>query len=140
MSQENVDLLKRGIEAFNRGDMDGMLAALDPDLEFVTAGLFPGVAPVYRGHDGWRAFWEDFRGTWESLSVETNDVVDAGDRIVLLMTFDARGRNGLEVHRKFANVWTIRDGLGVKLQSYGEWSAALEAVGHQSQAGGPGSP
>lgn len=129
MSHANVELLKRGVDAFNRGDMDGMLAMLDPEVEFVTAGLFPGTAPIYRGHDGWVTFWGDFRGTWESLRIETNEVHEAGDRVVLLMTFNARGRNGLEVHRKFANVWTIRDGLAVRLQSYGEWSAALESVG-----------
>ena len=129
VSVENVELLKRGVEAFNRGDMDAMLALMDPDVEFLTAGLFPGVSAVYRGHDGWVAFWRDFRDTWESLSVEANEFHDAGDRVVLLLTFDARGRNGLEVHRKFANVWTIRDGVGVRIQSYGEWSAALESVG-----------
>jgi ketosteroid isomerase-like protein len=129
MSHENVELLKQGVEAFNRGDMDGMLAMGDPELEFVTAGLFPGIAPIYRGHDGWVTFWRDFRETWESLSIETNEFRDAGDRVVLLMTFDARGRNGLEVHRKFATVWTVRDGLAVRIQAYGEWSAALEAVG-----------
>ena len=129
MSQANVELLKRGVAAFNRGDMDAMLALLDPELEFITAGLFPGVAPVYRGHDGWVAFWGDFRGTWDSLRVETNELRDAGDQVVLLMTFDARGRNGLEVHRKFANVWTVRDGLAVRIQSFGDWGAALESVG-----------
>jgi ketosteroid isomerase-like protein len=45
MSHENVELLKQGVEAFNRGDMDGMLALMDPELEFVTAGLFPGIPP-----------------------------------------------------------------------------------------------
>lgn len=129
MSQENVDALRRGVDAFNRGDMDGMLAMLDPELEFVTAGLFPGIARTYRGHEGWIAFWRDFRGTWESLSVTANEFRDAGDQVVLLMTFDALGRNGLEVHRKFANVWTLRDGLAVRVQSYGEWGAALEAAG-----------
>ena len=133
MSEENVERLRQGVAAFNRGDMDGMLALLDPDVEFVTAGLFPGVSPVYRGHDGWVTFLREFRGTWESLSVETNEFRDAGDQVVLLMTFDARGRNGLEVHRKFANVWTLRDGRAVRIQSYGEWSAALEAAGLSEQ-------
>ena len=129
MSHENVELLKQGVEAFNLGDMDGMLALMDPELEFVTAGLFPGIPPVYRGHDGWVTFARDIREPWESFTIETNEVRDAGDRIVLLMTFHARGRSGLEVQRKFATVWTVRDGLAVSVRAYGEWDAALEAVG-----------
>jgi ketosteroid isomerase-like protein len=129
MSRENVERLKQGVEAFNRGDIEGMLALLDPELEFVTAGLFPGISPVYRGHDGWVTFAREIREPWESFSIETNEFRDAGDRVVLLMTFDARGRDGLEAHRKFATVWTVRDGLAVRVRAYGEWTAALEAVG-----------
>ena len=129
MAHENVELVKQGVEAFNRGDMNEMLAILDPEVEFVTAGLFPGTAPLYRGHDGWVTFWRDFRETWESLSIKADEFRETGDRVVLLMTFDARGRDGLEAHREFANVWTLRNGRVVRLQSYGEWSAALEAVG-----------
>jgi ketosteroid isomerase-like protein len=129
MSHENVELLKHGLAAFNRGDIAGMLAMMDPELEFVTAGLIPGISPVYRGHDGWVTFWRDFRETWESFSIETNEFRDAGDRVAQLMTIHVRGRNGLEMHRKFAGVWTVRDGLAVRIQGYGEWSAALEAVG-----------
>ncbi len=73
VSEENVELMKQGVDAFNRGDMNGMLALMDPELEFVTAGLFPGTSPFYRGHDGWVTFWRDFRETWESLSIETNE-------------------------------------------------------------------
>ena len=69
MSRENVELVRVGYEAWNRGDMDAMLAIFHPDVELVTTGVFPGLDPAYRGHDGFRKFWRDFRGTWASLSM-----------------------------------------------------------------------
>ena len=129
MSQENVELVQRGYAAWNRGDMDAMLALFDAEFEFVPSGVLPGLAPVYRGHQGWKDFWSDFRETWDSLQIEVNEAHDTGEHVVALLTFRARGRDGLEVHRQFANSWTLRNGLAVRLQAHGEWTTALEAAG-----------
>ncbi len=56
MSRENVELVERGYAAWNRGDMDAMLALFEAEFEFVPSGVLPGLAPVYRGHQGWRDF------------------------------------------------------------------------------------
>jgi ketosteroid isomerase-like protein len=133
MSQENVELVRRAIEAWNRGDLDAIVATLHPDVEYVTTGLFPGLDPAYHGHDGFRRFWQDFRETWESLSIEIHELRDAGERVLLLCTFNARGRDGLEVRRQVASVATIRDGLNVRHENYGDWTTALEAVGLSEQ-------
>ncbi len=109
--------------------MEGMLALLDPDFEYITSGLFPGLAPVYRGHQGFKDFWRDFRETWEMLHIELNEVSDAGQRVVVLFTFHAQGRDGLNVRRQWGNVWTFRGSLAVRNQAYGDWSEAVEAVG-----------
>jgi ketosteroid isomerase-like protein len=62
MSEENVELVRTGYEAWNRSDLDGVLAVFAPDVELVTTRLFVGLDPVYRGHDGFKKFWRDFRG------------------------------------------------------------------------------
>lgn len=129
MSRENVERVQRGYSAWNLGDMDAMLALMGPDFEYLTSGLFPGIAAVYRGHQGWRDFWRDFRETWEMLRIELDEARDAGEEVVTLFTFHARGRDGLEVRRQFGNVWTFRDGLVVRIQAYADWSEALEAAG-----------
>jgi ketosteroid isomerase-like protein len=133
MSQENVELVRVGYEAWNRGDMDAILAIFHPDVELVTTGVFPGLDPAYRGHDGFRKFWRDFRGTWESLSIAVHELRDCGERVVVLFSFWARGRDGLEVHRQNAAVSTIRDGLVVRQENHRDWSTALEAVGLSEQ-------
>ena len=129
MSQENVERLVKGYEAWNRGDMDTMLTLLDPDFEYVSTGVFPGLEPVYRGPDGFLAFWRDFRQVWESLQIEVEEVRDLGEQVAARLGFEGRGRAGLEVRRQFGNVWTFRDGLAVRVQAYPDWPEALEAVG-----------
>ena len=129
MSQENVEIARAGYEAWNRSDLDGMLGMLASDVEFVTAGLFVGLDPVYSGHDGFKKFWRDFRGAWQSLDLAINELRDCDERVVILVTFAARGRDGLEVGRQMGSVWTFRDGLVTRIENYESWAEALEAAG-----------
>ena len=129
MSEENVKVVRRVLEAWNGGNVEAMLARLASDFEFVTAGVVPDLRPVYRGHQGWRDFWGAYRRTFESLQIELNDLRDIDDLVVARITQRARARQGLEVERRFGNVWTIRDGFVTRLVAYGEWNQALEAAG-----------
>jgi len=109
--------------------MDAILAIFHPDVEVVTSGVFPGLDPVYRGHDGYRKFWRDFSDTWESILISVHELRDCGERVLGLIAFEARGRDGLTVHRQVANVWTFRNGLIVRGENYVDWTQALKAVG-----------
>jgi len=129
MSRENVELVRQGYAAWNNGDMHAMLAILHPDVEFTTSGVFPGLNPVYRGHDGFRKFWRDFPDMWESILVSVDELRDCGERVLALVAFDARGRDGLEVGRQVGTVWAFRDGLTVRVENYASWTEALEAAG-----------
>lgn len=129
MSQENVELALTAYQAWNEDDLDGQLATLHPDIEWVTSGVFPGLQAVYRGHDGYRKFCRDFRGTFESLHIGVEQIRDCGERVVALLAFRATGRDGVKVRRRAANVLSFRDGLAVRIEAYGDWADALEAVG-----------
>jgi len=130
MSQRNVETLRRGYEMWNEGDMEAMLELFSPDFEFVASGLVPGLRPVYHGHQGWLDFWRDYRETFESLRIDLEQARDLDDVVVALITHRARGRDGVEVERRFGNVWTFtQDGLIARLQGYADWSGALEAAG-----------
>ena len=109
--------------------MEAMLASFHPDVEYMTTGVFPGLDPVYRGHEGFKKFWGEFRETFESLSAEVQELRDCGKRVLLLLTFNARGRDGLEVRRQVASVMTFRDGQVVRQENHGDWTTALDAVG-----------
>ena len=129
MSQENVELVRQTHAAWNQGDMDAMLAVLHPDFEFVTSGAFPGLDPVYAGHDGFKRFWRDFRGAWQSLHLAIHELRECDERVIALVTFKARGRDGLEVTRQTGSVWAFRDGLTVRIENFEAWAEALEAAG-----------
>jgi len=99
-----------------------------PEFEYHTSGDFLGLDPVYRGHEGFRKFERDFRGAWESLSVVVDELHDQGDKVAVLGTFEAPGRDGMTVSRRIANVITFRDCLAVRIDAYGDWDQALEAT------------
>ena len=129
MAEANVERALLGYEAWGRDDLEGLLALCHPEIEFHTAGVFPGLDPVYWGHAGLRRYWEDFRGPWESLRMDVEEIRESGDRVIALFNFEAFGRGGMRVRRKAANVITYRDGLVVRVDAHGEWIEALAAAG-----------
>jgi hypothetical protein len=79
-----------------------------------------------------RHWWREWYGTWETLPFEY-ELVDAGDRVVVLVDMQVRGRSsGLEIPTgKYAWVATFRDGLIVHLKVHMSQSEALAAAGLQ---------
>lgn len=131
MSQENMAVVRRALQAWSRGDLDASRALLDPDVEWRTTGLFPGVALAYHGRDGFTRFWNDFRGPWEEIELVPERVLEQGDRVVMFGRFEARGREGITVGREFGMIFTIHDGLAVRVEAYPSGEEALKSVGLQ---------
>lgn len=131
MSQENVETLRRGLQAWNRGDLDGMLELLDPDVEMrpVIAEAVEGAQVVYRGISGARRFWEDWRIGW-SFQFGDLDLRDAGDEVVMITRVSVTSEtSGLDLETPMAAVCRFRDGRVFRMTSYLEPSQALEAAG-----------
>jgi ketosteroid isomerase-like protein len=130
MSQENVELARQAYEAWNRGDLEWQLDHITPDYEFETAQLFPDTQAVYRGREGLRQFWNTFREPWETLLIEIERLEPIGDdRVLALLLFHGRGRNGVEVTLKYANLLTVENGLASRNVGFADWQDALEAAG-----------
>ena len=130
MSQENVEIVRRGYEAFNRGDIDGVVELLAPGFEYVASGLVPGVGGVYRGSEGLRGFVETFWAEFDDPRIEVHELIDAGERVVASTTMRGHGRqSGAETSWAVCQVWTMRDGTAVRGQGFPSRDEALEAVG-----------
>ena len=73
MSQENVEMVRRSTDAYNRRDLDGMLEtwAQDAVLDWSNAHIFD--AGIYRGHGEIRAYTEAFVATWDEVRLEIVD-------------------------------------------------------------------
>ena len=130
MSQENVEIVRRSVEAFAAGDRKTTLELVDPEVEWIeTPGLGPDAA-VYRGIDEVRGAVESWTGMWTGYGFEMRDYLDAGDQVVALVQERGRGRStGVSVERDLGYVFTIRGGKVGRVHLYGSWAEALEAAG-----------
>jgi ketosteroid isomerase-like protein len=130
MSEENVDLARRGVELFVAGDWEAWFEGFDPEVEWEeTAGLGPD-ASLYRGIEEVRAAVEKWIGMWTEYTYEVRDYLDAGDEVVILAQERGRGRRtGARVERELGQILTLRDGKLLRVRLYGSWAEALEAAG-----------
>jgi ketosteroid isomerase-like protein len=129
MSQQNVELVRRGYDAFNRGDMNAAFELFDPEIEW-SEGTDVPEPQLYHGHDGVRRQQQRFRESWESFSIEPEEFIEAGDRLVVIVKLAGRGKgSGIDVETRGAHVWTVRAGKAVRLEMYLDTATALEAVG-----------
>jgi uncharacterized protein len=128
MSQANVDIVRRAFEAWNAGDLDRVIELVDPQLEFIPFRSQLDGAP-YFGADGMRQFARDAAEEWEFLRIAPEEFRHAGEQVLMLGRYDARGRaSGVEVQFPAAWVARVRDGRIVHLRSYSDRGVALEAA------------
>jgi uncharacterized protein len=126
---ENIELLKRGYEAFNRGDLDAAFELLDPEIEWVNDERVP-FAGTYRGHDELRALFRDQQEVFGEITMEPIEVFETGDQVVAFVRQRARGQaSGAAVEITVGHLWTIRDGRAVRWQGFPQREKALEAAG-----------
>ena len=132
MSQENVEIVRRLVDAWNRQDLEAMLALTDPEAEYVNAptAVEPGTR---RGHDEMVAV---LRKQWEGIPgalLEIDQSHDRGDEII------TEGRISRTMPGSDARIstpglisWKFSDGKLIRLEQLGagpEFPEALEAAG-----------
>ena len=129
MSQENVEIVRRRFEAFNRGDLPAMLALTDPDVEWWDRADDPWGATHHRGRDACMKHLAEISEDAE-LHIEALDYIDAGDLVVVPVRLVGRGRaSGVPFDEKEVHVFRLRDGLVIETREYRDLSEALAAVG-----------
>ena len=128
MSQENVEVVRAAIDAFNRGDLEATVQAADPDAVLDSSRAVGPYRGVYRLAD-FRPFLGVFSGTLELVRVEPEEFIDADEQVVVSGTIYFEGRDGIEAIASGALVWTLRDHRAVRVGLYQERDEALEAAG-----------
>jgi ketosteroid isomerase-like protein len=130
MLQANIENMRRGVEAFNSGDIGRILAFAHPDFEAVVPPELSAEPDTYRGHDGVRRYFESFQDVMDEIRFEPEQFWDVGESIVVAMRITAKGRQtAITVEQLVAQVWTFRDGKALRVQTYPSLADALEAVG-----------
>jgi ketosteroid isomerase-like protein len=130
MSQENVELVRRGLEAWNQRDADLALSYLAPEIEWEPASPATVEGAVYRGHDevsgALAALWD----TWEVFRFDETEIRDLGDTVLWLGHVHVKGdASHVELDQEFATKCVVRGGKLVRARSFLSWQEAIEAAG-----------
>ena|SRR5687767_3961486 len=132
MSKENVEKFRRGMDAYNRRDIDAFLETFDPTAEIhpLDLAMFGQEATVYRGHEGIRQFIRDVDEVLPQIQIEILEVRDLGERLVAGGRVHGRGRaSGVEVESPIGWVIEFREGRVIRMTDYPDPKEALEAAG-----------
>ncbi len=130
MSFDPVKSYGEALEAWNRRDLVWILEQAAEDFEFHTAGLFPGVEPVYRGRQGMVEFWTTFiEQPWALFRLDVEALEPAGeDRVLALITFHGIGREGGEQTLRYAHLATFAGEEVARIDAFADWDEARRAA------------
>jgi ketosteroid isomerase-like protein len=130
MSQENVELLYRAYDAFNRRDLDAFLALMDPEVELTTRIIELEGDPYYRGHDGIREWWRTLLGIFPDFSGEVLEVRDLRDSLIVRVRVRGHGvEGGVPFEEVVWQAIKVRDGKATWWRNFESDAEALEAAG-----------
>jgi ketosteroid isomerase-like protein len=123
-----LDQLRDSYAALNRRDIDGTVAVLDEDAKWVEHSDLPE-AGSYRGRETIRAFLEQFLDSWDDFEQQIEDVREEDDCVLLFIRLNARGKgSGIDVESRYAHLWLMREGRGVRVDAYYDRDSALAAL------------
>jgi uncharacterized protein len=128
MSQQNVESVKAGFEAWNAGDMEALRELYDPNVIMRNPEGWPEPGP-FVGREAVMRQWEEQREAWDADAMEpVSDFIDAADRVVVRFIWRAAGR-GPESKLELTNVITLRNGRVVYQEFFWDHTEALETLG-----------
>ena len=128
MPQKNVEVMREGIEAMNRRDIEGVLRLMDPKVRFEHR--LAALQGNFVGLDGVRGWFADLVEHFDAWQIDCSDIRDLGDRVLALGTIEATGtQSGVETELPFTIVARFKDGRITHFTDFGDRWKALEAAG-----------
>jgi ketosteroid isomerase-like protein len=103
------DVVRRFYAGWNGGELDGLLAAFDPDGEFRPVFGPLHAEPRYRGHAGIAAWFREFQDTWDEFRFEPKAVFEVGGHVLAIVVVVGRAPGRKELCARVAHVFAIRD-------------------------------
>jgi ketosteroid isomerase-like protein len=129
MAHENVEVVRRAIDAFAQGDFEAIRAESHPDVEIDWSASRGLEAGVYRGFEETEPFLRTFHETFERFTVEADRFIESGDLVLVPNTTRFLGRDGIEAVARSCIVYELRDGRIARIRMYQETDEALESEG-----------
>jgi ketosteroid isomerase-like protein len=129
MATENVELARRGYEAFKRGDVEAVLEFIDPQIEVHDSPELPD-RRVWHGYEGFVGNLSNMFDIVQGFELEPDEFIDAGEKLLVAVRVRGHGRSsGIAMEDHLLHVWTIRDRKGTRLEVYRDREQAREAAG-----------
>jgi ketosteroid isomerase-like protein len=127
MSQADVEMVQQGFVVWGETGEPPWSTMAD-ELEIHDHDLMD--TDVYRGHEGFRRWVENWSSAFSEFSIDPVEFIDAGERVVVILRMTAKGTgSGVTVEREDAEVLEVRDGIVVRVDYYNNRRQALESVG-----------
>jgi uncharacterized protein len=131
MSQQNVEIVKRALDAFSSGDADTFAELTTPDLEWKT-GLGAVEGEIFRGREGVGTYFSRLSSAWDQFRFLPDQFRDRDDVVLVLGRLEGIGRGGgVPVDSPVGAVWDLRDGKIWRLRAYLDQAEASEVAGLQ---------
>jgi len=129
VSQETVQTARELIEAWNLRDIDALLAAAAPDVEWTPAGPAAVESSVYRGrHEIALGFESTWQG-WEEFRLDESEIRDLGQSVLWLGRATMRGAaSHVRLDQEWAVLIAFTDRAVTSLRAFPTWRDALAAV------------
>jgi ketosteroid isomerase-like protein len=131
MSEENVDLVRRGYELFAAGDLQGVADLFAPEAQMPAAGGLgvEGTMGVYRGPEGMLAAMREGIDAFDDFRVDVEEIVEDGDAVMVTVAISGRGRaSGLEQTERLVHLWILHEGKVVHGEVHRTTEEALQAA------------
>src|SRR4051794_9804434 len=109
MSEENVEVVRRAISAYNRRDLEALRAVNDPDIELDWTESLGLDAGVYRGHDDVLAFFQQYFEAFGRIEIEADRFIERGDSVVVSTSAQLVGRDGIETSARSFMVFRVEN-------------------------------
>jgi len=132
MSEQNLSIVTGMYEAFGKGDIPGVIAALDPQVEWLEAEnfIYADGNPYLGPNAVLEGVFVRIGAEWEDFTVSPKEILDAGETVVGHGYYSGTyKKNGKQVRAQFAHLFTFRDGKVVKFQQYTDTAQFLRVVG-----------
>jgi ketosteroid isomerase-like protein len=132
MPQKNVEIVRSAYAALAEQGVEAALAFIDPQFEATTPPSLASEPDTYRGHEGVRRYLGSFGDAMEGVHFEGQEFTSVGDKVLVDTKMHARGRTtGIEAEQRAFLVWTLREGMVTRMETFAEQGQALEAAGLQ---------
>ena len=115
---ENGDYVRRWVDAWNRGELEALIADSSPDIEWIVSREHPD-ATTHRGVDAVADYLRDWISTMPDLRVEIDELQEAGDKVLVVLRLTGTGAgSGAATEVRTAMISTFRDGKFLRTEEF----------------------